>query len=277
MKNFWPVLVLAVFSSSIISAGLASFMVLQFASNDEPDVEVTSAVQKTDVGLKSEEVSIPDKEESIITGNSVQLEPKCLESCDDGNPCTSDVCDETTGFHCKQAALRGEVEGCKGIVEGTCSRNSCVSGFCTLVYTASCCGNDKCDNGESSSVCPKDCQQTQSTAQIQSDDELQSKSLSAIISFSSNPIKRGSDQTVNIKVKDGGIAINGASVSSTVTYASGTTKDFSGLTNSNGEYIYTWKIGGNSKTGTFAVTATATKEGYQSGSASASFEVISAS
>lgn len=164
MKNFWPILVLAVFSSSIVSAGLASFMVLQFVGDDEPRVGITGAVQKTGADLGSEEVSAAQKEESIITSNSAQLEPKCLESCDDGNPCTSDVCDEATGFKCKHAILRGEADGCKGIVEGTCSRNSCVSGFCTLVYTASCCGNDKCDNGESSSTCPKDCQQTQPTA-----------------------------------------------------------------------------------------------------------------
>ncbi len=104
-----------------------------------------------------------------ITSEAVKVEFSCSESCDDGNPCTYEYCNETTNFKCVNTVLRGEVEGCKGLVQGSCYKNSCVSGACTLIYSSVCCGNGKCDKDEDYSVCPKDCekpaQQTTTTQQ----------------------------------------------------------------------------------------------------------------
>ncbi len=91
-------------------------------------------------------------------------------------------------------------------------------------------------------------------------------------------ITRGTIQEMIVEVSDGTNPVSGASVSVHVTYASGsTTKDFSGTTDSNGEFSLSWKIGSNSTPGTFLVDIDASKDGYSSAHETFSFEVVPAS
>lgn len=87
--------------------------------------------------------------------------PICPD-CDDNNPCTKDECSAETNYTCKYTKLRGETEGCKDRIEGTCSKYTCISGKCIIIDTLDCCGNLICENGENYSNCPKDCPQTTS-------------------------------------------------------------------------------------------------------------------
>ena len=91
-------------------------------------------------------------------------------------------------------------------------------------------------------------------------------------------ITRGTVQEMTVEVSDGTNPVSGAAVSAHVTYASGdTTRDFSGVTDSNGAFELSWTIGGNSKPGIFQVDIDATKDGYIPAHQTFSFEVVSAS
>jgi hypothetical protein len=99
--------------------------------------------------------------------------------------------------------------------------------------------------------------------------------LSLFAKAQHDPITRGSDQTILVKVVSNGNAISGATIYATVTYASGTTtKSFNGTSDSNGLWSFTWQIGGNSNPGTFTVNIKAFKSGYDSANASLTFQVV---
>ena len=63
-----------------------------------------------------------------------------------------------------------------------------------------------------------------------------------------NPITRGNIETVTTKIaeQDNSQEISGTSIDGIITYVSGLTKSFSGTSDGNGEFSYSWKIGGNS-------------------------------
>ena len=158
MKQFVFPIILAVVISSLTTY-FVTMMGLQNAL-DENRAPVTSESTLLEItGQKEIKEQDADEKKLPITSEVVKVELSCSGSCDDGNPCTSDYCNETTDYKCKHAVLKGEVEGCKGLLQGTCYKNSCVSGACTLIYSSVCCGNDKCDADEDYTLCPRDCPQ----------------------------------------------------------------------------------------------------------------------
>jgi len=80
---------------------------------------------------------------------------QCPLSCDDGNPCTEDVCNQSTDFKCVHINLTGEVNGCSGRTD--CLEFSCLNGTCVSQKIQNCCGNLICEEGEDNSTCPQDC------------------------------------------------------------------------------------------------------------------------
>lgn len=80
----------------------------------------------------------------------------CPATCDDGNPCTSDICNQNTGFACQHSNLNGPQTGCEGSL-GNCQERTCSSGTCKTQQQAPCCGSGKCEQGETCSSCPQDC------------------------------------------------------------------------------------------------------------------------
>jgi len=79
--------------------------------------------------------------------------------------------------------------------------------------------------------------------------------------------------TVHVTDSSTGLAISGASVTVTVTDPSGGTAAGSGTTNSNGDVTFKYRIGPNAPLGTYTVSATASASGYNTGSASTTFQV----
>jgi hypothetical protein len=106
------------------------------------------------------------------------------------------------------------------------------------------------------------------------------KSLSVSIHVAHDPISRGSEQTIFVKVSEkvnSSKPVSGAHVDGKVTYASHeTTKQFSGITDTTGEMKppYSWTIGPGSKPGIFRVDANADAKGYKSASATTTFKEI---
>ncbi|MBI4010223.1 MAG: excalibur calcium-binding domain-containing protein [Candidatus Aenigmarchaeota archaeon] len=148
-----------------------------------------STAEATDVAPPKIIQKIESDTKSWITSKTTKIELSCLESCDDGNACTYDYCNKTTDFKCVHTILRGEVEDCKGQVEGTCYKNSCVSGTCTLIYSSTCCGNGKCDADEDYSLCPRDCEQTviQQTAEETQTTQTEQTTTTSISSENCDP------------------------------------------------------------------------------------------
>src|SRR3989449_4182203 len=78
--------------------------------------------------------------------------------------------------------------------------------------------------------------------------------LQASISYTQNPIPRGSVQAITIQAQDSDGAVVGAVVSVEVDYASGSTSHtFSCTTSASGSCSVTWTIGSTSTPGTFQV------------------------
>ncbi len=252
-------------------------------------------------GLFVESVqNISETGKTVAPIERIRQQAECPSSCDDNNACTSDWCNETSDYLCSHSLINGTSEGCWGNPT-ICSTTTCISGKCTEVSIKNCCGNNICESSENCNSCSIDCGEcplaTAPTTTIQTIIEspetsqptpmsqsntipnriTQTPKLYVNIVAAKSLIVRGNNQTITITVLTGNDKIDQAYVSSVVTYASGTQQSFNGTTDSNGTYNYTWRIGGNSKTGTFIVTAVASKVDYETGNSSITFEVISAS
>lgn len=81
---------------------------------------------------------------------------KCPESCDDGNPCTTEYCSNMTGYRCEYVPLNGSYPGCSGRKDN-CSEYACSKGRCETFMKLDCCGNRKCETPENYTNCPEDC------------------------------------------------------------------------------------------------------------------------
>jgi len=81
--------------------------------------------------------------------------PSCPESCDDDNPCTSDICNKQTKFKCKNTPFNGKQPGCSAEIK--CGFRTCKDGVCEIEYKEDCCGNNKCEQGEDYQNCADDC------------------------------------------------------------------------------------------------------------------------
>lgn len=98
--------------------------------------------------------------------------------------------------------------------------------------------------------------QSSDVKEIQNGTTNEMSNLELFININNDPVSRGNEQTITVNVIDkhskeelSGIEINGL-----VKYASKTTtKSFSGITDDNGKFSYSWKIAGNSKPGLFEV------------------------
>jgi hypothetical protein len=98
--------------------------------------------------------------------------------------------------------------------------------------------------------------------------------LEVAIRILRDPISLGTTQAVIVTVHDpGGGTVSNASVRVEVLYPSEQNVVSEGLTGTSGEYVYTWHIAVSAENvGTFQVTASATKAGYQLGQAQATFQ-----
>ncbi len=102
-------------------------------------------------------------QKDIGSNTSEETTSSCPLSCDDGNPCTLDYCNETTGNVCVHSPLDGVVNGCNSL--GSCVYNTCSAGKCILAQKDDCCGNKKCEVDEACYNCPQDCECTETEQQ----------------------------------------------------------------------------------------------------------------
>ena len=181
-----------------------------------------------------------------IEGKCTACGPSCSDHQLQSNQQTQDTSDNNQQSSCQ------EIWSCE-------DWSSCSAGTQTRV----CADSNNCGTSANKPA------ETQSCAE--------GNSLSLSVTADPSIVQRGSTVVLTAVVTDGSNAVDSASITLTMTYASGTTAQSSGLTDSSGKYIWSKKIGGNSKTGTFSVSGKATKAGYTESSYTTTFEVVSAS
>jgi hypothetical protein len=103
----------------------------------------------------------------------------------------------------------------------------------------------------------------------------ENKELNLDIKFSKDPIRVGNVEkiTTTVTERDNSDEISGVSVNGLITYVSGQTKSFSGMSDTNGEVSHSWTVGENSAPGKYQVNVDASVIGFEASSESKSFEV----
>ncbi len=91
-----------------------------------------------------------------------------------------------------------------------------------------------------------------------------------------NPVERGDTQNATITVTDSGSrAVANAEIDGKLIYPGDNyEKDFSGITDSQGKFVYSWIIGEKGDVGALSIEVEVSSQGYPPSSATGSFDII---
>ena len=91
-----------------------------------------------------------------------------------------------------------------------------------------------------------------------------------------NPVERGDTQNATITVTDSGSkAVANAEIVGKLIYPGNNyEKDFSGITDSQGKFVYSWIIGKKGDVGTLSIEVEVSSQGYPPSSATGSFDIV---
>jgi uncharacterized GH25 family protein len=91
-----------------------------------------------------------------------------------------------------------------------------------------------------------------------------------------DPVERGDSQNVTLTVTDSASrAVSNAEIDGILIYPGDNfVKQFSGITDSQGKFVYSWTIGENGDVGPLSIETEVSSEGYTFSSAKGSFEII---
>jgi hypothetical protein len=91
-----------------------------------------------------------------------------------------------------------------------------------------------------------------------------------------NPVERGDTQNATITVTDSGSrAIANAQIDGKLIYPGDNfEKDFSGITDSQGKFVYSWTIGEKGDVGALSIEVQVSSQGYSPSSATGSFDIV---
>jgi len=105
-----------------------------------------------------------------------------------------------------------------------------------------------------------------------------SKLLVSIVPLKDH-VTRGDSQSVMISITDSSSrAVVNAEISGNLVYPGDNfEKEFSGMTDSQGKFVYSWIIGENGDVGPLDIEVKASSPAYQSTSAVSSFEIVDSS
>lgn len=94
-----------------------------------------------------------------------------------------------------------------------------------------------------------------------------------------NPVRRGDNQSITVKVTDSNSkGVSGAEINGELKYPGDNyEKDFDGITDINGNFLYSWTIGEKGDLGNLVIDTEVTSPGYDAQSFTTSFEIISPS
>jgi uncharacterized protein YjdB len=103
--------------------------------------------------------------------------------------------------------------------------------------------------------------------------QITTSPLSVTVKTDKSSYSRGQTVSITVSVTSGGLAVQGASVSVKVKNPGGSTSTYSTTTDKNGNAVIKYKLSYLAQKGTYMVTATASRTGYKSASATTNFKV----
>jgi len=91
-----------------------------------------------------------------------------------------------------------------------------------------------------------------------------------------NPVERGDTQNATITVTDSGSrGVANAEIDGKLIYPGDNyEKDFSGITDSQGKFVYSWIIGDKGDVGALSIEVEVSSQGYPPSSATGSFDIV---
>ena len=94
-----------------------------------------------------------------------------------------------------------------------------------------------------------------------------------------NPVARGDSQNTTITVTDSASGpVANAEISGNLVYPGDNyEKEFTGITDAQGKFVYSWIIGENGDVGPLSIEVQVSSQGYPSASATSSFEIVDSS
>ncbi|MDW0249666.1 MAG: hypothetical protein QN702_08615, partial [Nitrososphaeraceae archaeon] len=108
--------------------------------------------------------------------------------------------------------------------------------------------------------------------------EIDGNNNELLVSISSlkNPVERGDIQNATITVTDSGSkAVANAEIVGKLIYPGNNyEKDFSGITDSQGKFVYSWIIGKKGDVGALSIEVEVSSQGYPPSSATGSFDIV---
>jgi hypothetical protein len=111
------------------------------------------------------------------------------------------------------------------------------------------------------------------------DADSNNTTLLVSISPQKNPVARGDTQNATITVTDSSSrAVTNAEIEGNLLYPGDNyEKEFKGRTNYDGKFVYSWTIGNKGDIGPLIIQVEASSQGYQSSSATSSFDIVDSS
>ena len=121
-------------------------------------------------------------------------------------------------------------------------------------------------------------QQNTPATNLSETNEIDGNNNELLVSISSlkNPVERGDTQNTTITVTDSGSkAIANAEIVGKLIYPGNNyEKDFSGITDSQGKFVYSWIIGKKGDVGALSIEVQVSSQGYPPSSATDSFDIV---
>ena len=121
-------------------------------------------------------------------------------------------------------------------------------------------------------------QQNTPATNLSETNEIDGNNNELLVSISSlkNPVERGDTQNATITVTDSGSkAVANAEIVGKLIYPGNNyEKDFSGITDSQGKFVYSWIIGKKGDVGALSIEVEVSSQGYPPSSATGSFDIV---
>ena len=121
-------------------------------------------------------------------------------------------------------------------------------------------------------------QQNIPTTNLSGTNEIDGNNNELLVSIFSlkNPVERGDTQNATITVTDSGSkAVANAEIVGKLIYPGNNyEKDFSGITDSQGKFVYSWIIGKKGDVGALSIEVEVSSQGYPPSSATGSFDIV---
>jgi len=137
------------------------------------------------------------------------------------------------------------------------------------------------NNENAFSSLPSDQQQNIPTPNLSETSEIDGNNIELLVSISplKNPVERGDTQDATITVTDSSARpVANAEIDGKLIYPGDNyKKDFSGITDSQGKFVYSWIIGEKGDVGPLSIEVEVSSQGYPPSSATASFDIVDSS